>query len=98
MALERRILEPAPQRAVDAGDGQSIAPGCSPRLPRAVGQQPGDGARGDAVVHAHAGPVVEEEIAVVHARIEHELAHYTRALGKAAVRAAEFAEQPQEKL
>ena len=96
LAFERRVFEALGERAVDAGDGQRIAPGCAPGLARGVGEQLREGARSDAVVQAHARAVVEEEVAVVHARVDQELAHHARALGEAAVVAVELAEQAQQ--
>ena len=97
-ALERRVPEAAGQGAVHAGHGQGLAPRRAPGLARGVGQQLRTGAGSDAVVAAHARAVVEEEVAVVHARVNKKLPHHARALRKAAVCAVDLAQQAQQQL
>ena len=94
-ALERGVFEAAVERAVDAGDGQRVAPVSAPRLARGIGKSCVR-ARGHPVVGTHARAVVEEEVAVVDAGIDEELPHYARALFEAAVGPIELAQQAEE--
>ena len=54
------------------------------------------GARGDAIVGAHARAVIKEEVIVVYSGVQEKLADHARALLEAAVGAMHLAEQAQE--
>src|ERR1017187_6064701 len=98
MALERRVPEPARQRAIYPGHRQRISPRLSPGLPRSKSQELRKSARSRAVVRALTRAVIEEEIAVVYARADQELPDSPSALREASVRPIYLAQQAQHQL
>ena len=98
MTAQGRVAEAVGESAVHAGDGQGGAQGNAPWLARGVGEQLGHGAGSDAVVGAHAGAVVEEEIVIVHSGVDEKLTDDTRTLLKAAVRALNLAKEAKQQL
>src|ERR1035437_6330562 len=82
LAAQGGVLEAVGDGAVHTGNGQGGAQGRAPGLARGEDQQLREGAGSDAVVGTHAGAVIEEEVVVVHAGIDEELANDARAFGK----------------
>ena len=85
------VAEPSPQRPVCASNGESGFEVGEPELGGGVGEELGEGARGDEVVRAEAGAVVEDEVVGGDAGFDEKGADEAGAGGRRALRARDDA-------